>query len=264
MLCLLGAQLVAYSPSAESGRTVLEPVPAGQFYGWRTLGEPGPAEPKRLWLALTQRDAAELAAAATHVSTPSHPRYGQHLSLAAVNALIAPPETAVNAVLKWLEEAGVPSANITMSVARDFMVVNTNVHTAEALLNATFIRYGTMNDSTGFTASPSGCAPHSNRISPTMRPHGALSSPVLSCRRFSAHRPSSAQCLTSSVVSRGRSLAPAASRNPCAAALCTNRMDVQSRIRLQSVRILEAGAPLDGESGRRHHPRVATPALRHR
>lgn len=92
---------------------------------------------------------------ALEVSTPSASRYGRHLSLAQINALVAPPASAVQSVTNWLTKAGV-SSTIAMTGASDFMVVDTDVRTAEALLHATFVRYGSSDGSHTFTASPTG------------------------------------------------------------------------------------------------------------
>ena len=107
--------------------------------GWQPMSSPPlPSDPKRLYVALKQRNVEMLAETAIEISTPTHARYGDHLSLEEVATLVSPPQSSLDAVLGWIAASGASSTAVTAS--RDFVVVDTNVRTAEVLLNTTLVR----------------------------------------------------------------------------------------------------------------------------
>ena len=75
---------------------------------WTAESTPSPQEPLTLTVALApppgaiQRLEDELLA----VSTPSHPRYGQHLTADAARGLAAPPAAEAARVREWLQDGG--------------------------------------------------------------------------------------------------------------------------------------------------------------
>lgn len=73
------------------------------------------------------------------VSTPSHPRYGQHLKRAELKELIKPRAESTDAVLNWLKESGVASDD----VENDGEWINfiAPVSTAEKMMDTTFKTY---------------------------------------------------------------------------------------------------------------------------
>ena len=72
---------------------------------------------------------------------PTDARYGSHLSLDDIVDLVSPPQSSVDAVLRWLFSAGVPRSATSVTASRDFIVVDTDVRTAELLLNTTLVQY---------------------------------------------------------------------------------------------------------------------------
>ena len=70
------------------------------------------------------------------VSTPGSPRYGLHLTREQVNAMVAPPAAAVEAVESWLEAEGLPPSLLTRTSRQgDTLSLEVSVATAEALLS---------------------------------------------------------------------------------------------------------------------------------
>lgn len=73
------------------------------------------------------------------VSTPSHPRYGQHLKRDQVKALLKPRDESTDSVMKWLQESGVASENIIND--GEWINFVTTVSAAETMLDTTFRIY---------------------------------------------------------------------------------------------------------------------------
>lgn len=73
----------------------------------------------------------------THSSTVSdvnHPRYGQHLSAAEVDTLVAPSAETSDLVHEWLASFGIHSEHLTYSSAKDWIKVSLPVSAVEELL----------------------------------------------------------------------------------------------------------------------------------
>ena len=134
--------LLLLSTAAASERVALEYKPV-EIARWRKLGEPAPTDPKRLVLALKQKNVKLLTQVALNVSTPSHPAYGQHMTADDVAELVAPPAGALDAVLAWLEDTGVPRSALAITKAADFVVCDTDVAAAERLQARMDTRMGT-------------------------------------------------------------------------------------------------------------------------
>ena len=57
-------------------------------------------------ISVRQQNIAELEKAALAVSTPGHPRYGKHRTVAQIEALTAPAQADVARVTAWLRSHG--------------------------------------------------------------------------------------------------------------------------------------------------------------
>ena len=119
MLLIISITACAALPT-DSSRTVLETSMENKYHGWQEAGTPLQSDPKRLYLALRQRNLDTLEETAILVSTPSHPSYGEHLDLDVVNTLVGPSEEAVDAVISWLNRGGVPLSAMVFTTAKDF------------------------------------------------------------------------------------------------------------------------------------------------
>lgn len=75
------------------------------------------------------------------MSTPSHPRYGQHLTPAEVNELVKPCDDALEQVHDWLQDNGIDTARLSYSSAKDWINVNLPVGAIEPLLDTQYSIY---------------------------------------------------------------------------------------------------------------------------
>ena len=73
------------------------------------------------------------------ISTPNHPRYGQHLKRDELKDLIKPEPESTEAILKWLEESGVPSSDVQND--SEWINFMAPVSTAEKMMDTTFKIY---------------------------------------------------------------------------------------------------------------------------
>jgi len=73
------------------------------------------------------------------ISTPDHPRYGQHLKRDELKQLIKPRAESTHAVLSWLEESGVPSEDVVDD--GEWITFVAPVSTAEKMMDTTFKTY---------------------------------------------------------------------------------------------------------------------------
>jgi len=113
-------------------------VPAG----WRSLGRASPSSALELSVLLRQSNLDQLEKTFWAVSDPTNPRYGQHLSLDEVNALVAPTDQHVSQVLHWLRSAGIDtSAGLSRTPNSDMLRVRCTVEQAEALLHTEYFEY---------------------------------------------------------------------------------------------------------------------------
>lgn len=132
MLALVFAKPVARNMKVHESRS----YPAAGFV--RT----GPAAANttvRLRIALVQSNPERLIDALYNVSTPGSPSYGQHLSKAEVEALVAPSTETVSAVEEWLQQAGINATKAT--AAGDWLSIAVPVSKANELLDADFNVY---------------------------------------------------------------------------------------------------------------------------
>lgn len=73
------------------------------------------------------------------VSTPSHPRYGQHLKRHELKDLVKPRAESTHAVLSWLQDAGVESRDIQND--GEWINFYAPVKRAEEMMGTTFKTY---------------------------------------------------------------------------------------------------------------------------
>jgi len=103
--------------------------------GWERVA-PAPADHIiRLRIGLPQANFAELERHLQEISDPSHLRYGQHLSKAQVEALVAPEPESITFVDDWLASFGLGQNDLSRSSAGDWVIVHVPVHVAEKMLN---------------------------------------------------------------------------------------------------------------------------------
>ena len=115
----------------------LEPdVPTSIPEGWRIVGRADPNERLELTFAVKQTNLRELHDTLMAVSTPSSPRYGQHLSNERVHALVAPKPADISTVEAFLRAGRLTTTTATPN--RDLLSVTTTIGAAEALFDARY------------------------------------------------------------------------------------------------------------------------------
>ncbi|KAN0134254.1 Peptidase S8/S53 domain containing protein [Lactarius tabidus] len=105
---------------------------------WVNLGRAPRTHVVPLRIALPQPRFSELEQHLAEISNPSHARYGEHLSKAEVEALVAPHASSVDAVYGWLESHGVQREACHRSPAGDWVTVRVPVAQAEEMLGTEF------------------------------------------------------------------------------------------------------------------------------
>ncbi|KAF2202401.1 tripeptidyl-peptidase-like protein [Delitschia confertaspora ATCC 74209] len=107
--------------------------------GWKEVG--APAQDRRLHfrIAVAQPNHDLFEQTLMEVSTPEHPRYGQHLKRDELKALIRPRAESTDAVLDWLKVSGVPAADIVDD--GEWINFIAPVSTAEKMMDTKFKTY---------------------------------------------------------------------------------------------------------------------------
>lgn len=103
--------------------------------GWRFSRAARDDQPIRLQIALQQHDVDAFEQAVLDMSTPGHPRYGRHFqSHDEMKRLLLPSDEAVDAVVAWLQRAGVRD----IEQDADWINFRTTVGVANQLLDTQF------------------------------------------------------------------------------------------------------------------------------
>jgi len=130
---LFGTSPVAAVPTGESAYSVKEEVSSPR--GWSKHSRPAPDHSIVLRIGLPQPNFHILEKHLYEVSDPNHERYGQHLSKAEVEALVAPHQESVESVDKWLGTFGITEDSLVRSPARDWVTLRVPVSLAEKMLD---------------------------------------------------------------------------------------------------------------------------------
>lgn len=113
----------------------LKAVPSG----WKQLGTPSPNTRIHLRIALKKSNQDLFEKTLFAVSTPDHPKYGQHLKREELKAMLKPAAESTDAVLSWLEESGVSSSDIEND--GDWIHFYVTVAQANSMMSTTFHIY---------------------------------------------------------------------------------------------------------------------------
>ncbi|KAF8806308.1 subtilisin-like protein [Phlegmacium glaucopus] len=133
---LFGTSPVVAVPTGESVYSVKEEVNSPR--GWIKHSRPAPNHNIVLRIGLPQPNFHILEKHLYEVSDPDHERYGQHLSKAEVEALVAPHDESVESVTKWLGTFGISEDSLVRSPARDWVTLKVPVTLAEKMLDTTY------------------------------------------------------------------------------------------------------------------------------
>lgn len=91
----------------------------------------------RLRVHLAHQDMDKFHELALNIATPTHEKYGQHLSLKSIDALIAPKDESGDLVMGWLDAAGL-RANAKYSSRGDSIIIEASISQIEKLLGAEY------------------------------------------------------------------------------------------------------------------------------
>ncbi|KIV83951.1 hypothetical protein PV11_05932 [Exophiala sideris] len=138
---------------------------------WSLAGNPHPLHPIKLNIGLKHNNFALLEQHLHEVSSPSHHRYGQHLSQQEVHDLMSPSDETANVVQEWLLENGLDSSHCEFNAARDWITLTLPVAKIESLLDTKYSVYqhedGTKLVRTTHWALPRSLHDHITTIQPT-------------------------------------------------------------------------------------------------
>ncbi|KAI0642667.1 family S53 protease [Trametes meyenii] len=116
-------------------RSQVDTLPRGFSY----VGKAATEKTLNLRIALVQNNASGLESALYDVSDPKSANYGNHLSKAQVEAMVAPSAESVQKVKAWLGKNNITAQ--TISPAGDWLSIDVPVSQANALLKADFNEY---------------------------------------------------------------------------------------------------------------------------
>lgn len=165
LLPILGSAFAA--PQDETFEALLS-VPEG----FTKVRAANPSTKLFLRIALEQPGQAVFEQALLDVSTPDHPKYGQHLEAAELKAMLKPRAASTDSVLSWLQSSNVPAADIEND--GEWINFYVSVATANNMLRTTFDVYKHEIDNKEMIRTlsytvPKEVAKHITMIQPTTR-----------------------------------------------------------------------------------------------
>ncbi|XP_014560660.1 hypothetical protein COCVIDRAFT_88675 [Bipolaris victoriae FI3] len=132
-----GSAVSASTTSHVEGEVVerLHGVPEG----WSQVGAPDPDQKLRFRIAVRSADNELFERTLMEVSSPNHPRYGQHLKRHELKDLIKPRAESTSNILNWLQESGVEARDIQND--GEWISFYAPVKRAEQMMGTTFKTY---------------------------------------------------------------------------------------------------------------------------
>lgn len=107
--------------------------------GWEEARAADPNKRLHFRIAVTQPNQYLFEQTLMEVSTPSHPKYGQHLKRDELKAMLRPSVEATGAIMDWLEDSGVRSSDIEDD--GEWINFVAPVSTAEKMMDTRFMVY---------------------------------------------------------------------------------------------------------------------------
>nr|KMM64320.1 tripeptidyl-peptidase 1 [Coccidioides posadasii RMSCC 3488] len=138
--------------------------------GWTRRARANPSSTVHLKVSVRAKDPNLLHRSLLEISTPNHPRYGQHMKQHEVRDIVAPHPEASDGIMAWLHEGGVKPENVENR--GDWIDFSTNVDTAERLLNTRFYHFEDKSGKVGKIRAleyslPSSLSKHVRTVQPT-------------------------------------------------------------------------------------------------
>ncbi|KAK2463896.1 hypothetical protein APHAL10511_004068 [Amanita phalloides] len=170
LLTLLALTASTYAAPRSTEHLVKETVTIPR--GWVKHSKASPDHVISLRIGLPQPNFPTLERLLYEVSDPDHSRYGQHLSKAEVEKLVAPHSGSVTAVNGWLAAYGLGEPEISRSPAGDWIKIAIPISVAEAMLDTEYHVYQHETDGGYLVRTPSYSLPkhlheHIDIVQPT-------------------------------------------------------------------------------------------------
>lgn len=145
LLLIIAIYLIHQALAADFSRTSQRTVEAlrGVPHGWIEGNKPSPSLLINFRLAIKQ-PTKELNKAVIDISTPTHPRYGQHMKREELREMLRPDPAILSDILVWLRSENVPPD--TIGVEGNWIKFQVPVSQAERMLKTRFSYY---HDNTG-------------------------------------------------------------------------------------------------------------------
>ena len=158
-------------PAPLSELSVVENL-SGIPQGWQQGPRVSPSHPLEFRIALKQNNAFAFEQHVIEISTPGHPKYGNHMQHDEIKAMLRPDSMASAAVLEWLTIEGVSPSEIEDD--GDWINFKVPAIDAERMLNTQFHVYNnTVNGASRIRtlqySAPANVAPWVHMIQPTTR-----------------------------------------------------------------------------------------------
>ena len=144
----------------------LNQVPAG----WKFARTASPTETISLRISLRQQNVDTFYDHLLQVSTPDHPRYGQHYEGHELRSMLQPRQETTNLAISWLQDHNVTSVEDD----GDYILFRTDVDTANGLLDSHFAWYRNEDENQEILRTlaysvPKDLKDHINFLQPTTR-----------------------------------------------------------------------------------------------
>jgi tripeptidyl-peptidase-1 len=107
--------------------------------GWYSVGSPDPNQSMLFRIAMSSPNRALWEQSLAEISDPFHSRYGQYMKRDQLKNLLRPSQGATDAVLAWLQDAGISQRDIQEK--GDWINFRATVAQAEKLMDTTFEVY---------------------------------------------------------------------------------------------------------------------------
>ncbi|KAF8256738.1 subtilisin-like protein [Lactarius quietus] len=155
---------------------------------WMDLGHPAADTTIDLHIALKPQNENALIDSLNEVSSPDHPKYGEHLSKEQVSELVAPPTEVLDLVNAWLKHHRVRPSSISTKHGGSWLtLIGMPVSRANDLLEASYQLYHHIETNTTVLRTlsyglPGGLLEHVQTVVPTTHfdfPHTSLQNPLI-------------------------------------------------------------------------------------
>ncbi|KAH0610755.1 uncharacterized protein H6S33_011182 [Morchella sextelata] len=136
LVALVGFALSVPAASTSTPYEVFEELPMAPE-GWTELPSMRVNLQKSMAMRihLAQQNVVKFEQKVMEISTPDHPSYGDHMDTEQIKSMLRPSQSTLNAVLTWLEDAGLGEQAV---VEHDWIKMNVTIGQAQELLQTRY------------------------------------------------------------------------------------------------------------------------------